>query len=99
MKTIKWNRLKEKVKDQLAQSRYLYDARPVNFLAVVPALASGKHPKKLLDVWYADAMKIVDKWDIRLAAKLIECFPGVVGKYSAITCDMDEQGEWVVALS
>ena len=81
MYTVKFEVLKRKAKDLLNMYEdrgMVFFSRPETFLAILPAIASGKKPRDLLKDWYEEAKKVVDQWDVRLCTKLIECFPEIV---------------------
>lgn len=100
--TVKWDALKEKAHDAIAAIEH----RPgglgasTDFLAILPALKEGKHPREILAAWYKEAHRIIDAWDVRRAPALVAAFPHIVpAKYKNAQCTTDCDGPggvWVV---
>jgi hypothetical protein len=70
-----------------------------NLVQKAPTDKPGKTLVEIYDQLREDIVKVIDAWDVRCAATLIEKFPGIVrkqdnGKSPAV--DMDDKGHWVV---
>lgn len=97
----KFETLKKKAKEQVGVGRAngCFFPQEKDFLVLLPAIEERIDPRTLLDRWYREADKIIDRWDIRKVKKLIELFPGIVRKECLnreITCEIDDAENWLV---
>jgi hypothetical protein len=91
MKPVKWDNVKLKAKKEA-------NLKPdVAVYAVMEAVACKtmdwrrKYQELQEEVW-----NVIAKWDIRQAKKLYELFPSILPKDCTFTCDMDQNGDWVI---
>ena len=102
MNFVKYETIKKKAILEL-RSRH-YDTTmmtPVIFEALLPAVASRMDPRQLSSEWMAAAVKIIERWDVRCVAKLIELFPSCIPKHRhgrRIFAENEdtEEGDWIV---
>ena len=93
---IKWETLKNNAKKSLSQFPYCVE----NFgsYAVMASLSNSKWKENLSEL-EKKAFNIINKWDIRLAKKLIDFFPNIVDKKyrnKIPNCFIGDDGEWWV---
>jgi hypothetical protein len=74
---------------------------PVIFEALLPAVANRQDPRQVSAEWMAAAVKIIERWDVRCVAKLIELFPSCIprhlhGKAISATLDDTEMSDWII---
>lgn len=103
MKIYKWHLIREEAVYELARlsgSWFADSAVYAGLFQSIEQQLTGQ-PRKSWRVNAKEilekAQDIIDHWDIRLAAKLIELFPGIVAKKyrgKPFTCDYDEKGVW-----
>ncbi|MFH0989870.1 MAG: hypothetical protein V1799_07635 [bacterium] len=97
---IKYERLKQKVIDNINGRKSYGFIQDADFLCMLPAIEARRHPLELRDEWYDKACEVVRQWDIRRVRKLIELFPFVVPeKYRQSPIEVDdnnEKAEWIV---
>ena len=82
MKEMKLETIKKNVKEMVRGRVSRAGGWPgdAQFLALMPAVEMRVKPGKLVDEWADEALKIVDRWDVRMVAKLIELFPESIPK-------------------
>jgi hypothetical protein len=103
MYAMKWETIKKKAIEQLCSQIELGSGWPSDklFMVLLPAVELRRKPRELLAEWTAEAVKIIERWDIRMVGKLIELFPNCINKqYKGLPmrCEIEdkEDGEWVV---
>lgn len=103
MKIYKWHLIREAAVYELAGMSGSFFVDSVVYAGLFQSIEqqlSGQ-PRKSWRVNAKEilekAQDIIDHWDIRLAAKLIELFPNIVAeKYrgKSFACDIDDKGVW-----
>lgn len=102
MKILKWDNLKERIaKDQYTIISEYRDCH-AGCYAILTTL-EGKPTKwrdemgKLADIVY----KRIMGWDIRMAHKLMECFPAYFSKWGTriVEIDQDNNADWFIVVA
>jgi hypothetical protein len=102
MQYMRWETIKAKAITELcAQLETSGWPADKSFMALLPAVEMRVAPRKLLDEWTGEAIKIIENWDIRLVGKLVGLFPSCVPKKFhglPIRCEMsdNENCDWIV---
>lgn len=103
MKIYRWERIRNEAAYELARLSGSWFAGSAVYAGLFqsieqqmtgqPRKSWRENAKEILE----KAQDIIDHWDIRLAAKLIELFPNIIAKKyrgQEFTCDMNERGDW-----
>jgi hypothetical protein len=105
VKTLKWETMKQKAKEQfwnVTNSNGGVFPNSSAFLAQLEAALEvpKRKPREVLKEWQDKGTEIIDKWDIRCCMKLAKCFPSCLPKNTPLnsipTIGQDEKDDWVV---
>jgi hypothetical protein len=100
MNAMKYETIKKKAIEELRTQIEVGSGWPSDklFMALMPAVEMRRKPRELLEEWTAEAVKMIEKWDIRQVGKLVELFPSCIPKRFhglPMVAEMADTG-WVV---
>lgn len=103
MNFMKYETIKQKAIDELRGAVSIGSQWPSDalFLALQGAVEQRRNPRELAEEWTAEAIKIIQRWDVRMVGKLIRLFPACIPrKYHGLSIRAEmadnENADWIV---